>query len=150
MQCDDDSKHRSKSSRQLNFKNDHSEAVLQQLCWVSIYKESLQAVCKHQQSFRLSSCPSACHITSVISITEDGEKCALYVPLLKTHTCCPPFPAPLSLGSCHPFRGGRDTWPSSRTVWSRPQCTALWQVLWRMIIQLENQTKQMHTLAVSD
>lgn len=89
MQRDDASKHRSKSSKQLNIKNDHPEAVLQQLCWVSIYKESLQAVCKHQQSFLLSSCPSACHITSIISITEDGGKCALYVPLLKTHTCCP-------------------------------------------------------------
>ncbi len=150
MQRDDDSKHRTKSSRQLNFKNDHSKAVLQQLCWVSIYKVSLQAVCKHQQSFRLSSCLLACHITSVISITEGGEKCALYVPLLKTHTCCPHSLLCSLWGVVVPSGGGQDTWPSSRTVWSRPQRTPLWQVLWRMIIQLEIQTKQMHTLAVSD
>ncbi len=91
------------------------------------------------------------HVTSRPSLASlrMGEMCALCATIKNTHLL-PPFPAPLSLGCCRTFRGGRDTWPSSRTVWSRPQRTPLWQVLWRMIIQLENQTKQMHTLAVRD
>lgn len=144
MQHDNDSKHRSKSSRQFNFKNDHSDAALQQLCWVSIYKGSLQAVCKHQQSFLLSPCPSVCHIPSIISVTEDGrEICALHATIKNMHL----LPCSTLWGVVVPLGGGRDTWPSSRTAWSRTQRTALWQVPWWMFIQLESQKKQMHTLA---
>jgi len=123
------------------LKNDHSDAALQQLHWVSIYKGSLRAVCKHQQPFLLSSCPSACHIPSIISVTEDGVvivACALHATIKNMHL----LPCSTLWGVVVPLGGGRDTWPSFEMAWSRTQRTALWQVPWWMFVQLESQTKQ--------